>query len=343
MTLDDLRALPKVDAHTHLFHDRAGLLDVMERWHLSAVVIHITGKNLWPAPMDARWAAMRAMREAHPDRFALCTTFDPDGIDAPDFAERVIAGLRADLDAGAVMVKVWKDVGLELRDASGEFVTIDDRRFRPIWDFLATEGVPVLAHIAEPRAAWRPLDRRSPHYAYYSTHPQYHLYLRDDVLSYEGLIESRDRWIAQNPHLTIVGAHFGSNEHDVAEVARRLDRFPNYFVDTAERFGDLVIQDSADVRDFFVRYADRVLYGTDVIVDTPPDAHPEAEQRDEMARYEALLESHVAYLTRSGPVEVADKLVEPVTVPGLDLPEAALVDLYANTARRVLSLDPVAA
>ena len=89
MTLDAVRALPKVDAHTHLFHDRAGLLDVMERWHMSAVVIHITGAHLWPTSMAERWAAMRAMHAAHPDRFALCASFDPEDLDAPDFAKFV--------------------------------------------------------------------------------------------------------------------------------------------------------------------------------------------------------------------------------------------------------------
>lgn len=330
--------MDRIDFHTHLFYDRPYLVPLMDSWRLRAGVINITGKKVFDEPMDRRWRAMVSLKEKHPDRFFLCTTFDPESIDEPRFAEDVIAGISQDIRHGACMVKVWKDIGLDLRDASGTLVMIDDPRFRPIWEFLADDGVPVLAHIAEPRAAWLPLDRTSPHYAYYSSHPQYHLYRDPAAPAWERLIEARDRWIEQNPRLTIIGAHFGSNEHDVALVAERLERYPNYHVDTAERFGDLITQECERVRAFFMRFHDRILYGTDVILDRPADAVAPRAQERELESYEELLRTHWQYLASAESITIADKLLEPRQVQGLNLPPPVLQDVYANNARRLLSL-----
>ena len=330
--------MERIDFHTHLFYDRPFLPALMDEWSMTVGIINITGKKVFDEPMETRWRAMRAMKERYPERVFLCTSFDAEGVDEPGFAETVMGRLETDLAEGAALVKVWKDIGLDIRNASGRYLMIDDPRFRPIWDFLAAEGVPVLAHIAEPRAAWLPLDRRSPHYAYYSTHPQYHLYHDPDAPAWEDLIEARDRWIEQNPDLTIIGAHFGSLEHDVQLVAERLERFPNLYVDTAERFGDLIIQDSDAVRAFFLQFHDRILYGTDVIWDRPADAVDAEAQMRERASYEDLLATHWKYLAGAETTLIADKLLEPLEVEGLHLPAHALENVYAGNARRLLRL-----
>ena len=328
--------LPKIDAHTHLFYERGFLAAFLEAHNLRVVVINITGKGFFKEPMDARWRAMRAFKAAHPERVLLCTTFDSEvAIHAEDGVEQVIQRLRTHIRQGASLVKVWKDLGLRVKDGEGRYVQVDDPRFQPIWDFLAGEGVPVMAHIAEPRAAWLPLDEASPHYRFYRDHPEHHLLGRTDVPSWETLIQARDRWVAQNPALTVIGAHLGSMAHDVAEVASRLDRYDNFYVDTAERFGDLVVQSSDRVRDFFERYADRILYGTDIIVDAPPGTPLDEEEA--CSSYEALLQDHEAYLSGDGSIEVQDKLLEPVTVPALDLPPEVLRKIYHDSAARLFS------
>ena len=106
--------------------------------------------------------------------------------DAPRPADPAEYGL--DIAAGAKGVKVWKDIGMEVRDARGEPVQIDHPRFQPIWDFLAEQRVPVLAHIAEPLAAWRPLDPENPHFGYYSANPRYHAYLHPEIPRHEAII-----------------------------------------------------------------------------------------------------------------------------------------------------------
>ena len=73
--------------------------------------------------------------------------------------------LIQEIDSGARMVKVWKNFGMVTKDVKGNFIQIDDERLQPIWDFLQEQGIPVMAHIGEPKQAWRALDDpNNPHY-----------------------------------------------------------------------------------------------------------------------------------------------------------------------------------
>ena len=74
---------------------------------------HVTGSD---RKIDEKWRDFRALQAAHPDRFFLVTTFDPFRFNEPDFVASTIAKLRADIAAGAKGVKVWKDIGMELKD-----------------------------------------------------------------------------------------------------------------------------------------------------------------------------------------------------------------------------------
>src|SRR5690606_29788376 len=138
------------------------------------------------------------------------------------------AALDETFEDGAVMTKIWKEIGLELKSPSGEFVLPDDPLFDPIYAHLARPGKPLLAHLAEPLEAWLPLDTAGVHYSYYSRNPEWHLYQRPEFPSHAALIASRDRIMEKHPDLVVIGAHLGSLEHDVDEVAARLDRYPNF-------------------------------------------------------------------------------------------------------------------
>jgi len=63
-----------------------------------------------------------------------------------------------------------------------------------------------------------------------------------------------------------MGAHLGSLEWSVDELAGRFDQFPNFAVDMAARICHIQKQAQDDwqkVYDFFIKYQDRIIYGTD--------------------------------------------------------------------------------
>lgn len=207
-----------------------------------------------------------------------------------------------------------------IQDSSGAYVQIDDPRFEPIWRFLAEEDVPVIAHIGDPRAAWQPLDKESPHYSYYANNPEYHAYRHPELPRWEEIIAARDRWLAANPELTVIGAHMGSMAHDVSLVEERLEAYPNFFVEVGGRFPDLENQPRDSVRSFLIEHADRVLYGTDLGTDVPAAEAGEDDWPNRGAiddRYQA----HWQYLSRE-----------------LALPPRVLRQIYGQNAARLLDL-----
>jgi predicted TIM-barrel fold metal-dependent hydrolase len=205
------------------------------------------------------------------------------GIDPPvagdaHYADRVIAGLDADFARGAVACKIWKNIGMEVRDADGRFVMVDDAVLEPVLRHLERMDRTLMVHTGEPRACWEPLDGGSHHAEYYRGNPEWHMHGRSDVPSYEQLVASRDRMLARYPRLRVVGAHLGSHEHDVRELAARFDAYPNFAADTGARIYDLALQDRAAVREFFERYGDRVLYGNDFCASQPTSRMPVEER-----------------------------------------------------------------
>ncbi len=272
-----------IDAHGHVPLDIPDAADWWREFGLSAATnICVAHDDLGGLAAQRSW--YRALAEQSPDRWAWATSFSLEHFGRAGWAESAIASITADYTGPgrAAGCKVWKNVGMELRDPeTGEWVFADDARFDPVFRWLEQQGRPLLMHIAEPVQAWRELDLRDPHYSYFSRATKWHWYGRTDVPSHERLIASRDAVVKRYPSLPVVGLHFGSQEHDLAAVAERLERSPNYFVDTAARFGDLLVHAERD-RDgliaFFERYQERVLWGVDFVLTRPVSRYTPEEK-----------------------------------------------------------------
>jgi predicted TIM-barrel fold metal-dependent hydrolase len=280
----------------------------------------------------ARQAALgRRFCAAYPDRFSWITTFPIEGFTRASWTERAVAAVEDGLASGAVGVKVWKNVGMELKDADGRYVMIDDPRFDPVLERVRTSGLTLTAHIGEPRNAWLPLaemtvigDR-----SYFEAHPEYHGLRRPDIPGYREQVASRDRMLERHPGLRVVGCHLGSLEFDVREVAKRLDRYPAFAVDLAARVCHLKVQPVAVVREFLVKYQDRILYGTDTVLgEESADA---AEVRAGLERTEAHYLADFRYFSGRGTIEAPD--VGPgARCEALGLPDAVLEKIFRANA-----------
>jgi predicted TIM-barrel fold metal-dependent hydrolase len=107
------------------------------------------------------------------------------------------------------------------------------------------------------------------------------MFLHPEYPSYDDQINARDRFVEKHPEMRFVGAHLGSLEWDVDELAKRLDKFPNMAVDMAARIPHLQHQTRLNrekVRDFLIRYQDRIIYATDSGISN--DSNPEQEKKD---------------------------------------------------------------
>jgi predicted TIM-barrel fold metal-dependent hydrolase len=123
-----------------------------------------------------------------------------------------------------------------------------------------------------------------------------------------------------------------SLEYDVDVLAAFLDRFPQATVDLAARMSQVQYQSNADrakVRDFFIRYQDRLLYGTDLT------QSPGADPAQFKAETHAVWQSDWRYLAtgESQRIEVLE-----ADVAGLALPRAVIDKVYYGNAAREFKL-----
>ncbi len=326
-----------IDAHDHVIGDHPDTLALLARYELRLLNVCFAESSGWRAEMAEPY---RRLAHRHPERYAWCTSFDPPtfvpageagavaaaGVGA--YAERVIAGLERDFEAGALACKVWKNLGLEVRRPDGSMLLVDDALFDPIYGYLARLGKPLLIHVAEPIACWRPVSEPSPHQAYYRDNPQWHMHGRSDVPSHETLIASRDRVVARHPRLRVVGAHLGSLEHDLEALGARLARHPNFAVDISARLGDLLSHDRDAVRSFFSRHADQILFGTDAVMRTPHSRLSAAERARQVDELDRTYRDYFTYLETDGVVRHAG-----VAGRGIALPDDVLERIYRANAR----------
>jgi predicted TIM-barrel fold metal-dependent hydrolase len=101
-------------------------------------------------------------------------------------------------------------------------------------------------------------------YSYYKDNPIWYMHNKPYAPRKQQILDARDHLLALNPKLRVVGAHLGSMEDDLDGLGKRLDRYPNFAVDTAARVVHLVVMPSDRVRTFILKYQDRIVYGTDL-------------------------------------------------------------------------------
>ena len=231
--------LRKIDVHSHIYEDMPVVNAMLQRINLRVVNVSNPGTD---GHLDFMHRFNAALVKQHPDIFSFASTFDLTTRDQPDYGARMAKMLDETFAQGAVMVKIWKEVGLELKRPDGTFLLPDDAILDPVYAHLASRRKPLLAHLAEPREAWLPLDPKGVHYGYYSRNPQWHLYGKPEYPSHARLMDARDHILAKHPGLVVIGAHIGSLEYDVDEVAKRLDRYPNFHVEVSARTRDLTRQ-----------------------------------------------------------------------------------------------------
>ncbi|TMM56238.1 amidohydrolase [Maribacter algarum] len=327
------QAIKKIDVHAHYKYERDYLADFFKKWNMQGVLVDVSIAD--SVGVNRSWKEYLDHVKTEPDLFYLCSSLIGVGIDNPDFAQKSIEKLEQEIRSGARMVKVWKNFGMVTKDASGKFIQIDDSRLQPIWDFLKERKIPVMAHIGEPVQAWRPLDDpNNPHFGYYTDHPEYHAYQHPEIPSYEMIITARDNWIENNPGLKILCAHLGSMSHDVDMVAKRLDKFPNIYVEPAARFGDLVGQDSDKVKAFFEKYQDRILFGTDYGTSSPQTEKTAGELKGEEQNLEESYRRLWTYLSTADSLALRGQKNR-----GLALSEQVLKKFYYQNTADFLKLN----
>ena len=308
---------PVVDIHSHQrtpmtpeAFDR--VIAAMDQQNLRVLV------NLSGGSGERLRGGLEAIRSSrHADRMVLFANVDFGGGVGPGFGAKAAAQLEADIKAGALGLKIYKDLGMFVKRADGARLPLDDPELDPIWAACGRLNVPVLIHTAEPQAFFDPIDHQNERWLELALFPSRR---HQEGVRFDGLMAERDRMFARHPKTTFIAAHFGWHANDLGRAGRLLDKLPNAYVDVAAILYDLGRQPRA-AREFFVKYQDRVLFGKDSF------------QPDEYPYYWRTFETPDEYFDYYRDYHAFWKLY------GMDLPDVVLRKLYyANALKLVRGL-----
>ncbi len=324
----DFASVAKWDTHVHINTSDASFIEQAKVDNFSLITLNVDAPY-FPS-IDEQQAIAVAQVAAFPGRVAYAATISVKRFDSPQWNEEMAARLTDAFSKGAIAVKFWKNIGMDLKAADGRFVMIDDPKFDPILALIARHKSTVIGHNGEPKNCWLPLAAMTTNNdrEYYKQHLEYYMYLHPDHPSYAQQIDARDRMLSRHPDLTFVGAHLASLEWSTDELAKRLDEFPNMAVDMAARIAHVQYQSRTDyekVRRFFITYQDRIMYGSDQAIGIKGD--PTAIR----ARAHERWTRDWRFLTTD------DTLRSPEvngTFMGLRLPRTVVDKLYRTNAER---------
>lgn len=324
----DFPRVRKFDAHVHINVKDLAFLDqaVADNFELLSINVDYPAFPSIAVQADAAHHFIKL----DPKRFHYAATFPMKGFGTDGWAQKTNAYLDSEFQQGALAVKVWKNVGMVERDAKGQLIFIDDKGFDPVFDHLAAKNIPLIAHQAEPYNCWLPIEQMTTKNdkAYFSEHPEYHMYLHPEMPSYQTLMAKRDAMVANHPKLAFVGAHMASLEWNVDEAAKFLDAHPNAVIETAARMAQIQhqsVRDYAKVRAFFIKYQDRILYGTDLTLN--PGEDPQGFKKVAHDYWTA----DWTYLATSETQHVNDIDAD---ARGLALPKSVIDKIYYSNAKR---------
>lgn len=305
--------VPAIDYHNHLdsFQPK-DVLQVMDACGIERIV------NITMRVGDEALEVVRRYRSAAPDRFSTIGWMDWSGLEKQDFFARSVEKMERLADEGICGMKFWKDLGLSLRDSSGQLLRIDDERLSPLFSKAAELAIPVMFHTADPDAFFQPIDAANERYEELAAHPDWGFY--GAHYSKDSLLAQRDRVFARHPETTFVAAHLAERGEDLAYVGAMLEKHPNVYVDMSARVAELGRQPYT-AREFFLRFADRILFGTDLFpeVDTYRLHFRFLETSDEYFDYPS-------HASRQGRWKIY----------GIDLPPDVLRKIYRENALKLL-------
>jgi len=318
-----------IDAHIHITPDKATMmLEIMNANGLGCVV-NVGTLEVCNLPFGD---GMRLFRSVLGNRMAYFPT--PDFSDtAPGFGERMADELERKVQAGACGLKIFKELGLRHKDAEGKTIPVDDPRLDPLWARAGVLSVPVLIHTADPLAHFQPLDKNNERFEQLQRHPDWH-YPSPEFTDHDTLLDQRNHIIEYHPNTIFIGAHLGNYAENLSYVDACLERYPNLYVDTSARIGTFGQHPIKQVREFFLKHQDRIIFGSDLILGW--DAF--ADEEGDIAQYTHFYDTHWQFFeTDKEQIEYPEfPLQGKQKVNAINLPGDVLDKIYTQNVQRLI-------
>ena len=251
---------PFIDVHSHIWRIQkpegvdkmVGEMDALNM----KVLVNLSGRN-----GERLVRGVKSLKGRYPKRFLVFANIDFSKIDEPNFGENAAKQLEEDVRNGASGLKIFKNLGLTLKDKTGKRVPTDDPRLDPIFKKCAELGIPVLIHTGEPRSFFDPHDKYNERWLELKMFPR-RARPADRFPSWKKVMSEQFNLFAKHPKTIFIQAHFGWMANDLVSLGAIIDTYPNVYPEVAAIVAELGRQPRF-AREFFIKYQDRVLFGKD--------------------------------------------------------------------------------
>ncbi len=202
----------------------------------------------------------------------------------------------------------------------------DSPAYIPYWEKLASMGLPLLFHVNDPEEFWDPL--RIPDWA----RQRGWFYGDGSFIDYETQYSEVLNVLRRHPQLKVIFAHFFFLSADLKRLAGYLEEFPNMHIDLTpgiEMYANFGCNLAA-ARDFFIKFQDRILFGTDIgskaLLATPEAGIEPEESHARVSLVRRFLEGEGPFLPDSDKGYLFGRFDRPLQ--GIYLPDEILEKIY---------------
>jgi len=270
-------AFPVIDAHNHLWGNWAveDVVRTMDETGISGycdvtgnVRIEFSGGGytIYPGDIDDFFINCR---DRFPGRFYCFTMANfaspvnkPLFVDDKRFVDEFIEILNNHVQQGARGLKILKELGLHYRDKNGDLIYCNDERLYPVWEEAGRLKIPVLIHQADPSGFFEPVTPENEHFDSLIKYPSWS-FADPKYPRKQELIKRRDDLVSSHPGTIFILPHFANYAENIQHVSELLDSNPNVYIDFSARLDELGRQPYT-TREFFIKYQDRIIFGTDM-------------------------------------------------------------------------------
>ena len=254
---------PIIDMHSHPYPKTEGEITT---WLKNMDESNVEKTMILTMTTGKEFDEIYAKYSKYPERFEVWCGLDFSGYKAQGFPDGAVKELERCRDKGAKGIGEIHDKGQGLRSGKSTAPSIhpEDPRVDAIWEKAAELHLPVSLHVADPIWMYQPMDKHNDGLmnAY-----EWRLDNQPDIVKLPGMIEILERTLARHRKTTFVACHFANLDYDLAHLGEVFDRNPNLYADISARYAETApIPRFAS--QFYAKYADRLVYGTDMGFDT---------------------------------------------------------------------------
>jgi hypothetical protein len=233
---------PIFDAHSHVVDEQALdlFVEIGKSYGVEKTLLIMHG----PTP--------DVYKDLYPGRFIFAKYFYGWTLFACDINE-MLPEIQSLKDEGYSVAKLhFSPIWVDRMKDTGVIPSIDNECFDPFFDAIAESDIPTIVHISDPDTYYAMRYQNTQHYGTKEEH-----------------LDQFEMRLSRNPKLQFQVAHFCAQPepHRLANLSRLLDTYPNFCIDTgsARWISRELSKNPEQSREFFIKYADRILFGTDCV------------------------------------------------------------------------------